>query len=129
MSVGGSASGYVDVMIFPGAKTARRAAKTIPLARLIVVGEVALMTGRHLQKLDGRERRRLASLVLGSARHPKALSDRERDELHDLIVKIEPRLLLGTAVRRFSPVPLPRRLLYGSPKRRNAATASGRRGA
>jgi hypothetical protein len=105
-------------MALPGANAARRASKAIPLARLIVVGEVALMTGRDLQKLDVGERRRLASLVLGSARHLRGLSDHEREELHDLILKVEPRLLLGTAVSRFSPVPLPRRLLYGSTKRR-----------
>jgi hypothetical protein len=104
---------------------AQRFAKAIPVARLIVIGEVALTVGRHLQKLDASERRQLVSLVLDSARYRGGLSDSERDELHGLIVKLEPRLLMGTAVKRFSPVPLPRRLLYGPRKRTSAGRGPG----
>ncbi|HEX4437050.1 MAG TPA: hypothetical protein VH061_09670 [Solirubrobacteraceae bacterium] len=96
-----------------GASTARRVAKSVPLARLLLVGEVALMTGRHLKKLDAEERRRLGSLVLGSARKRGTLSAGERVELVRLVAKLEPRLLFGTAVRRVSPVPIPGRILYG----------------
>jgi hypothetical protein len=93
-------------------------ANAIPLARLLLVGEVALMTGRHLKKLDADERRRLGSLVLGSARKRGALSAAERIELLRLVAKLEPRLLFGTAVRRVSPVPIPGRILYGKRKPR-----------
>jgi hypothetical protein len=96
-----------------GASTARRMANAVPLARLLLIGEVALMTGRHLKKLDAEERRRLGSLVLGSARKRGALSAGERIELLRLVAKLEPRLLFGTAVRRVSPVPIPGRVLYG----------------
>jgi hypothetical protein len=88
-------------------------AKAVPLGRLLLLGEVALMTGRHLKKLDAEERRRLASLVLGSARKHGMLSAGEKVELARLVAKLEPRLLLGTAVRRVSPVPIPGRILYG----------------
>lgn len=94
-----------------GTLAAKRAAKAVPLARLLLVGEVALITGRHLKKLDAEERRRLASLVWGSAR--SGLGVGERAELLRLVAKLEPRLLLGKAVRRVSPVPIPGRILYG----------------
>jgi hypothetical protein len=96
-----------------GASTVRRMTKTVPLARLLLVGEVALLTGRHLKKLNGEERRRLGSLVLGSARKRGTLSAGERVELLRLVAKLEPRLLFATAVRRVSPVPIPGRILYG----------------
>ena len=104
-------------MRIPGAKTAGRATKLVPSARLLVIGELALMTGRQLQRLDGGERQRLLALVLGAARRRGRLDADERDELSALVGKLEPRLLLGDAVVRFSPIPLPKRLLYG-PRRR-----------
>ena len=88
-------------------------AKAVPLARLVLIGEVALMTGQHLKKLDADDRKRLGALVLGSARKRGTLSAGERVELVRLIAKLEPRLLFGTAVRRVSPVPIPGRILYG----------------
>jgi hypothetical protein len=96
-----------------GVSAAKRMAKAVPLARLLLVGEVALMTGQHLKKLNVEERRRLGLLVLGSARKRGTLSASERMELLRLVAKLEPRLLFGTAVRRISPVPIPRRILYG----------------
>lgn len=105
-------------MRLPGTRTVSRAAKAVPLARLLMIGELALMTGRHLQRLDGEERKRLGALVLGSARHRGKLSAHDRDELHRLVAKLEPRLLAGDAISRFSPVPLPKRLLYGGRTRR-----------
>lgn len=94
-------------------------ANAVPLARLLLLGEVALMTGKHLRKLDAEERKRLGSLVLGSARKRGTLSAGERIELLRLVAKLEPRLLFGTAMRRVSPVPIPGRILYG--KRRPGA--------
>jgi hypothetical protein len=35
-----------------------------------------------------------------------------------LVAKLEPRLLIGEAVERLSPVPLPQRLVYGGRGRR-----------
>lgn len=105
-------------MRIPGAKTAARASRVVPSARLLLIGELALMTGRQLQRLDGGERRRLAALVLGAARQRGRLDGDERDELHALVSKLEPRLLFGDAVARLSPMPLPKRLLYGPRRRR-----------
>jgi hypothetical protein len=110
---------------------ARKLVKTMPVARLLLIGEFALMTRRHLRMLDADERRRLGSLVWGAARRPGSLSRSEAEELRLLIAKLEPRLLLGGAIRRVSPVPIPGRLLYGSRKRppeaagTHDATASG----
>jgi hypothetical protein len=39
-----------------------------------------------------------------------------------LLARLEPRLFVGTAVKRLSPVPLPKRLLYGP--RKGAARAA-----
>lgn len=99
----------------------RRAARMVPIARLLLIGQVALMAGRHLSRLDGGERKRLAGLVGRSRGVPGRLTAAERRELARLVARLEPRLFMGTVVRRFSPVPLPKRLLYGprdSPARR-----------
>ena len=37
----------------------------------------------------------------------------EREELAALTAILEPRLFLGSAAKRLSPVPMPKRLLYG----------------
>jgi hypothetical protein len=83
----------------------------MPIARLLVAGEVAVMVGRHIGRLDRRERRRLLALLAAGARRPGALDRRERAELLRLVAKLEPQLLFTSAVRRLSPVPIPRRLL------------------
>jgi hypothetical protein len=46
------------------------------------------------------------------------LTGAERDELAGLLAKLQPRLLMGEAIDRLSPVPLPRRLVFG-PKNRS----------
>ena len=38
---------------------------------------------------------------------------RERDELSELLAKVEPREFVGEAADRLSPVPLPKRLTHG----------------
>jgi hypothetical protein len=74
--------------------------------------------------LNGAQRRRLLAL-LGQARgRPGSLSDSEREELWALIATLQPRLFLGSATRRLSPLPVPKRVLYGrrgSSARRAAA--------
>jgi hypothetical protein len=90
-----------------------RVGKGIPVGRLLLAGDVALLAGRHIGRLDGAERRRLLVLLRESARRRGSLDPTEREELATLVAKMEPRLLFGTAVRRLSPVPLPGRVLYG----------------
>ncbi len=41
-----------------------------------------------------------------------------------LVAKLEPRLFVGSAADRLSPMPVPKRLLYGS---RRKATVAGER--
>lgn len=103
----------------------KKVAKGFPVGRLLLAGEVAMLAGRHLARLNASEQRRLASLVARSAPGRGGLGVRERAELAALIVKLEPRLLFGTAVRRLSPVPVPRRLLYG--RRGSAARAAAKK--
>jgi hypothetical protein len=91
----------------------KKVAKGFPVGRLLLAGDVAMLAGRHLAHLDATERRRLASLAARSAPGRGGLDPAERRELDALIAKLEPRLLFGTAVRRLSPVPVPRRLLFG----------------
>ena len=83
------------------------------IGRLLLLGEIALFAGRHLAKLEPRERRRLATLLARGVRRRGALSAIERAELFFLLAKLEPRSFVGSAVRRLSPVPIPRRLLEG----------------
>ena len=92
---------------------AKKLVKGLPVGRLLLLGDVVLLAGRHLGRLDRGELRRLASLTGRFGAGRGKLEPAEREELHALIAKLEPRLLLGTAVRRLSPLPVPRRVLYG----------------
>jgi hypothetical protein len=91
----------------------KRLSHGVPVARLLLIAEVAILAYRHLAKLDSAERRRLLTLLIRTRGRPRLLTAAERAEFLYLAARLEPRLLLGTAVRRVSPVPLPKRLLYG----------------
>jgi len=91
--------------------------RRIPVLKLLVAAELAMLARDHITRLSPYERRRLFQLVrLGRGRR-RNLTDDERDELEALIAKMEPRLLIGLAMDKLSPVHLPRRVLYG-PRRR-----------
>jgi hypothetical protein len=79
----------------------------------LVAADLAILTWRHFGRLSGEERRQLVLLTARAMRYRGALARPDRVELASLVMKLEPRLLIGTAVRRVSPVPLPARLLYG----------------
>jgi hypothetical protein len=100
----------------------KRLSGGVPVARLLLVAEVAILARRHLTKLDSMQRRRLLTLLVRARGRPRSLSASERREFLYLVARFEPRLLLGTAVRRLSPVPLPKRMLYG--RRGSAARAA-----
>lgn len=100
----------------------RRLGHGVPLARLLLVAEVALIARGHLLRLDRVQRRRLLGLLVRARGRPGSLNVRERAELAMLLARLEPRLFFGTALRRLSPVPLPKRLLYGP--RKGAARAA-----
>src|SRR2546426_8490005 len=91
----------------------KRLSHGVPVARVLLVAEVAIVARRHLSKLDGAQRRRLLTLLIRSRGWPRSLTAAERLEFLYLVGRLEPRLLLGTALRRLSPVPVPKRVLYG----------------
>jgi hypothetical protein len=85
----------------------------VPVLKLLAAAEIASLARDHIMRLDRHERQRLVELVrIGRGRRGK-LSEAERAELAGLIARIEPRLLAGHAVKTLSPLPLPRRLVYG----------------
>jgi hypothetical protein len=91
----------------------RRFANGFPVVGVLLAAEIAAMAWRHLAMLNGAQRRRLLAL-LGQARgRPGSLSHSERDELGALIATLQPRLFLGSATGRLSPLPVPKRVLYG----------------
>jgi hypothetical protein len=83
-----------------------RLLRRMPFFKLLAIAQTALLARRHLQRLDGSDRRRLAELV----RRGRRLSPGERDELRRLLAKLEPRAFAFATADRFSPFPLPRRL-------------------
>lgn len=86
-------------------------AKAIPLARLVLAGKIVLLARQHWHQLEPFERRRLISLVrLGHGR-PRNLSPEDRAELARLIHKADPWLFAQLVAKRFSPVPIPSRLV------------------
>jgi hypothetical protein len=92
--------------------------RRIPVLRLLSLAEVALLAREHLARLTPRERRRLVVLVRVGRGRSSRLTAAERDELEGLLAKLQPRLLVGEAIGRLSPLPLPRRLVFG-PKNRS----------
>jgi hypothetical protein len=90
-----------------------RILRGLPVARLIALGELAILARDHLAKLEPHERRRIVELVRQGRGRTANLSSRERRELAALVDKAEPRLFLGTAAEKFSPVKLPERVVKG----------------
>ena len=88
-----------------------KTALAIPLARLVLAGKIVLLARRHWHRLEPRERRRLMTLVRRGHGRPKNLSPTERAELARLIQKADPWLFARLVAQRFSPVPLPGRLV------------------
>jgi hypothetical protein len=87
--------------------------RRVPVLKLLSIAEVAILARDHLARLTPAERRRLVVLVRAGRGRPSNLRTAEREELHELVAKLEPRLLAGAAVDRLSPVPLPHRLVHG----------------
>jgi hypothetical protein len=87
--------------------------RRLPVVKLLAAAEIAVLARDHVARLSPAERRRLVALVRTGRGRRSRLTEREREELEGLVVKLAPRKLLGDAVDRLSPLPLPRRLLYG----------------
>jgi hypothetical protein len=90
----------------------------VPVLKLFVAVELAFLARDHIMRLDRQERQRLVELVRIGRGRRRNLSEAEREELAALTARMEPRLLAGHAVNKLSPMPLPRRLVYGPRKRR-----------
>jgi hypothetical protein len=104
----------------------KRLVRGVPVMRLLAAGEVALLAKEHLELLDGEQRHRLIELVRKARGRPSSLSEHDRSELGELLALLEPRRLAGDAAEKVSPVPLPKRLLYGR-DRRDKSVAQARR--
>ena len=79
--------------------------KRLPLARLVILAEVAILAKSHFERLSPAERRRLVVLVRDAKGRPSNLTTRERHELEKLIAKVEPKAFASLAIEKFSPLP------------------------
>jgi len=84
----------------------RRLARLIPIARVLVIAQLALLAKRHVQLLEPADRWRFADLV----RRGRALTPAEKDELRALTARLDPKAFALTAVDHLSPVPIPDRV-------------------
>jgi hypothetical protein len=91
--------------------------RRLPIFKLLAIGEIALLARSHIARLEPAERRRFISLMRKGRGRKENLTEPEREELSDLIAKVEPRLFAGLVADRLSPVPLPRRVVRGKQKR------------
>lgn len=94
-----------------------RAAKQVPMFKVVSIAQIGLLAHKHLQNLTPDERRRLVGLV----RHARGLSEADRTELRELTAKLDPRAFAGAAADQLSPFPLPNRLTGVKASRRRAA--------
>ena len=94
--------------------------------RVLLGAEIAVMAWTHLALLDGAQRRRLLALLGRTHGRLGSLSDTEREELGALVATLQPRLFLGSATKRLSPLPVPKRVLYG-PRGSSARGAAAER--
>jgi hypothetical protein len=90
-----------------------RSGKLLPVARFLSIAELTLEIRRHVARLEPAERRRVLELLRLARGRPGMLADDERAELVELVARTEPQGLVGTAVKRLSPVPVPRRMVEG----------------
>ncbi|HEX3617497.1 MAG TPA: hypothetical protein VHU61_13210 [Solirubrobacteraceae bacterium] len=78
--------------------------RRVPLARLVVLGELAMLAKIHFERLSPAERRRLVLLIRNAKGWPQNLPEREQRELKKLVAKVEPKAFANEAAERFSPL-------------------------
>ena len=93
--------------------TIRKLARLISVAKLVAAAQILILAREHWHRLEPDERRRVMALVRQAHGRRRNLSRRDREELARLIAKADPRLFAGLVAERFSPVPLPARLVRG----------------
>jgi hypothetical protein len=99
--------------VVKGSGFGMRALRRLPIMKVLAIAEVAMLARKHISKLDPEERGRLFALV----RRGRHMTGPEREELSKLVAKLEPRRFAGLVADKFSPIPLPRRIVNG-PRRR-----------
>ena len=97
--------------------------KRIPIFKLLAIAEIAVLARAHITRLTPCERRRLLQLVQTSRGRTGNLTEAERQELAELVNKMEPRMFAGAAADHLSPIPLPRRFTQGPKREREAREA------
>jgi hypothetical protein len=90
-----------------------KTARALPLARLVAAAQIVMLARRHWLRLEPIERRRLLTLVRVARGRRRNLTPNEQLELARLVAKADPRLFAGLVAQRFSPVPLPGRVVRG----------------
>jgi hypothetical protein len=85
--------------------------RRIPVVKLLVLGEIALLAREHVCRLRPEERRRLLDLVRKGRGRKRNLTTAEWDELSALVARAEPRRFTALAANKLSPMPLPKRLV------------------
>lgn len=78
--------------------------RRLPVARLIALGELALLAREHAMRLDPQERHRVVELLRHAHGRPSKLSARERRELGKLVAKAEPQLFARAAAVKLRPM-------------------------
>jgi hypothetical protein len=87
--------------------------RRLPLLQLLTLGEIVILAREHTMRLNPTERRRMVELIRRGRGRRRNLTEAERDELAGLIAKANPRQFAGRVAARFSPVPLPGRVVNG----------------
>jgi hypothetical protein len=91
--------------------------RRLPVAKLLAVGEIAMLAREHFERLDADERREFLSLMARARGRRSNLSPDDRAHFAALIAKLNPRLFAGLVADKLSPVPLPKRVVRGSRRR------------
>jgi hypothetical protein len=95
-----------------------KTAKVLPMARVLAAAEILSLARRHWLLLEPEDRRRLFALIVATRGRSRNLTASEKLELARLVAKADPRLFAGLVAQRFSPVPLPGRVVRGPRRRR-----------
>lgn len=90
-----------------------KAVGALSVAKLLAAAKVAMLARRHWHRLEPTERQRLVMLVRTAGVRRGRLNSNEWTELAHLVAKADPRGFAGLVAERFSPVPLPRRVVKG----------------
>ena len=84
-----------------------RKLRLIPFFRLVAIAQTVLRARRHWRGLDTTDRRRLRELVMRGSKMTAA----EREEMRQILARLEPRAFALATANAFSPVRMPRWLV------------------